>query len=153
MRQLDVWEAYGLLILLTEKGRICAFKLNDLSQNLNESNFQTRNKNQCRENRVELINSCSIYAIKKQPLNYNECFKIVASCGKKLIIIESNSTSNSQNSICDTCKTSANPLHEFSSLNLNSPSSYFDSNSSPNLIINNDKFNEINDLFYFKKVI
>ena len=59
---------------------------------------------------------------------------------------------NNQNLICDVCKSSNNPLNELSSLNLNNTSSHFDSISSPNLILNNEKFNEINDLFCFKKV-
>jgi hypothetical protein len=151
VRQLDVWEQYGLLVLLLDKGRLCLFKLNELNQILKETNFETQPKNKsfCRGRRIESIQSCNTYSIKKQPLNTNECFKILAACGRRLIILEANLWLNNQ-SICDTCIASTNPLNEFSSINLNSPS-HIESNSSPNLV--NDSFNDIVNLFHIKKVI
>lgn len=163
IRQLDVWEQYGLLVMLLEKGRICIFKLNELNQLLNESNIeQSKNKNDCRQHRLEFLHSCNVYALKKQPINSSECFKIVAACGRKLVIIESNLSN--QSNICDSCITnlnasnivinnsSTNPLFtEMSSLNLNNMptiTQQFDSNSTPNL---NDFVNDISSLFQIKK--
>lgn len=146
VRQIDVWEPYGLLVMLIDKGRICIFKLNELSQLLNESTEQARNKNHCREHRLEFIQSCNVYCIKKQPINHNECFKIIASCGRKLVVIESNLVSM----ICDQCIIATNPITELSSLNLNSPSVIMDSSSSPNLA---EHLNDMTNLFHVKKEI
>ena len=151
VRQLDVWEQYGLLVLLLEKGRMCLFKLNELNQISKETNFETQPKNKsfCRGHRIESIHSCSAYYIKKQPLNTNECFKILAACGRRLVILEANFWLNNHN-ICDACVSATNPLNEFSSMNLNSPS-HIELNSSPNF--SSDNSNDIVNLFHIKKVI
>lgn len=135
------------------------FKLAELSQLLNESTNQdqAKTKNDCRQHRLEFLHACTVYTLKKQPINVTDCFKLVAACGRKLVIIESNL--NSQPLVCDSCTTTnhssntSNPLGEFSNLNLNTPNTpttLNDSVSTPNL---SDLTNDITSLFHIKKEI
>ena len=91
VRQLDVCEQYGLMMLLIDKGRICVFKLNEFNQILNDSNWeqnQAKTRVNCKEHKIEFISGCTLYALSKQATSRTSSFKFVAACGKKLLIVE-----------------------------------------------------------------
>jgi hypothetical protein len=117
-RQLDICESYGLLIMLFDKGRICVFKMSEFNQIVSDGNWdpsQTKTKANCKEHKLDFISGCHKYAISKQLINKSECLKIIAACGKKLILAQMKSPDSSNGTICNTCATTLT----FSSLVIN----------------------------------
>jgi hypothetical protein len=149
------------MIFLTEKGRICVFKLSDFSQIMTDSFWdqtQVKSKSECKEHKLEFVNGCHLYAISKQLINKSSHFKIAAVCGRKIILIKYKCFNNN---ICVTCCNSfaqnatnnlvINPLIGLNNLSLgNQQNSNF--TSSPNL--SSSEFSEdIKSQFIIKKVI
>lgn len=77
------------MIFCDLKGRLCIFRLSDFSKILSDSSSDeslAKTKFHCKENKIDFINGCHLYAISKQLTNDNE-LKIAAACGKKITII------------------------------------------------------------------
>ncbi|CAF0797732.1 unnamed protein product [Brachionus calyciflorus] len=144
LRQIDICDLYGLMVFCDFKGRLCVFKLSDFSQLLSDSSLdesQARNKFHCKENKLDFISGCQIYAISK-PIYGNQELKIVAACGKKMIVV------NYKNQLNNTCL-NCSPLHvsPTNSKNLTSSSSFQNIQNSEQIK------NDITKLFQIKKEI
>jgi hypothetical protein len=155
-RQIEVCELFGLLFILWDKGYVSVFKLSELRQIMNDTNFNDTSSNaktklQCKENRLEAISGCHLYAIGKRTSN----IRILAASGKKLTLLEiplKSSSSQSAKEFCSTCISN--------SVNSISPGSSTTHLSSTSLHNNNNSFiNEIENesspvcsLFQIKKV-
>lgn len=143
------------MIFCDFKGRICVFRLSEFAQTMSDSSWdqsQSKTKLFCKEHRLEFISGCHVYAISKQLINKNEYFKIVAACGKKLVLINYKSQLNSAN-VCNSCATTLNTANtDFS--NSSASSACMRSSSSSQNIGNTDPFqNDVTKLFYVRKEI
>jgi len=86
--------------MLTDKGRICVFKLSDFNQILSDSHWdesQIKTKLECKEHKIDFVNACHTYALSKYLIKQNDTFRIAAACGKKLLIIDA------RNNVCNSC--------------------------------------------------
>jgi hypothetical protein len=152
------------MIFLTEKGRICVFKLSNFNQIMTDSFWdqsQVKTKNECKEHKLEFVNGCHLYAISKQLINKSSHFKIAAVCGRKILIIIYKCFNNNNNNICAACYNGfaqnatnnlvINPLVGLNNLTLgNQHSSNFTSSSN---LSSSELFDEIVNQFIIKKVI
>lgn len=88
LKQIDIADLYDLMVFCDLKGRLCVFRLSDFSRILSDSSLDeslAKTKIHCKENKLEFVNGCHLYAISKQLSNDNE-LKIAAACGKKITI-------------------------------------------------------------------
>ena len=156
LKQINICELNGLMVLLIDKGRICIFKLSEFSQIMSDSNWdqnQTKSKQHCKERKLEFVNGCQIYAMSKNLINKTDQVKIIAACGKKLLVIYSKSSSCSTN-ICSSCIASMNtaPANTLT-VNSNLSSSGFPSSISNSNLGSSDSEENIVNSFYLRKVI
>lgn len=123
LRQLDICELNGLMVMCDLKGHISVFKLSEFNHVLSDSNWessQTKSKSHCKERRLEIIPAaCHIYAIGKQLVVAKNksveppVFRMIAACGRKLLLIEYNNSSPASTSmsclqsnvVCNSCAT------------------------------------------------
>lgn len=152
LRQLDICELNGLMIMCDLKGHISVFRLCEFAHFLTDSNWdsvQTKTKAHCKERRLDFMpGACQAYAIGKQLLvnksnnnnasnaNANQtsnsnnksssssssscceqpAFRMIAACGRKLLLIEYNNSSPSSSSMsclhssmmCNSCNVALN---------------------------------------------
>ncbi len=106
VRQIDVCENLGIMIFLTDRGRVNVFRLTEFSQILNDSNCeqdQTKTRSQCKDHRLEFVSGCSVYALNKLQASKSmlTSFKFVAACGKHLLVIESSNRRSPSENICE----------------------------------------------------
>ncbi len=158
IRQLDISESYGLIIFCDFKGRVCVFRLNEFSQIMSDSNWDqslTKTKLDCKEHKLDFISSCHTYAISKQPIsnknNNNNTLKILAACGKKLILFHLRNQQCSAAKMCSACSAFVGNNSTKSASNSNSKSNLNKSSSAQNLAYT-DFFNDVSSLFQIKKV-
>lgn len=111
LRQLDVSESYRLMLFCDFKGRMYVFRLHEFHQIMSDSNWDqslTKTKIDCKEHKLDFINSCHVYAIKKQIVadSCNSNLEVVAACGKKLVLFQSKQSLNSYNNnkLCSSCQ-------------------------------------------------
>lgn len=105
LRQIDICDQFGLMIFCDFKGRICVFRLSEFAQIISDSSCdqsQAKTKAHCKERKLEFLSGCHVYAISKQLVNKADNFKIVAACGRKLILIQYKSPSATSN-MCNNC--------------------------------------------------
>ena len=150
LRQLDICELNGLMIMCDYRGHISVFKLSDFNQILTDSNWestQTKTKAHCKEHRLEFIPAaCQTYTIGKQLImtttsksngaggknitTSHQCFRMLAACGRKLLLIEytgcsvaaaaaaaaaSSGATSVGSTVCNTCA-NMNPINSSSSI-------------------------------------
>lgn len=95
MRQLNICEQLGIMIFLNERGRICVFKLSEFNSILNDNNSEqghSKSRAHFKEHKLDSVQGCSVYALRKNQMTRNGIFKIVAACGKKLLVLETKCT-------------------------------------------------------------
>jgi hypothetical protein len=139
------------MILLTDKGRICVFKLTDFNQILGDSHWdepQVKGKLECKEHKIDFVHACHTYALSKYLIKQNDTFRVAAACGKKLLIIDA------KNNVCNSCAT-LNMSHNVSNFNNTNNAAMFHLSAVSNQINEtSEKRDEhiVND-FYLKKEI
>jgi hypothetical protein len=128
LRQLDVSEQYGIMMFTDFKGRMCVFRLGEFAQIMSDSNWDqslTKTKNDFKEHRLDFISSCHTYAINKQLVsNANEAssLRVVAACGKKLILFQLRNQQCTNQKMCSACANLASTGNSNSSSSNNSSS-------------------------------
>lgn len=126
LRQLDICELNGLMIMCDVKGHVSVFRLAEFSQIVADSSSwdsdQAKTKAHCKEHRLEIIPAaCHTYAIGKQLIvtrnkstgvQEPSSLRLLAACGRKLFLIEYSansstgaSTSSLSNMVCNSCAT------------------------------------------------
>lgn len=136
------------MIILTDKGRICVFKLSDFNHILSDSHWdesQIKTKLECKEHKIDFVNACHTYALSKYLIKQNDTFRIAAACGKKLLIIDV------KNNVCNSCASVKMSQNASNSNNTNNVTTLSTSNQS-NEANEKREDNIIND-FYLKKEI
>ncbi|XP_065313110.1 GTPase-activating Rap/Ran-GAP domain-like protein 3 isoform X2 [Gordionus sp. m RMFG-2023] len=85
-KQLSVFEEHGILIFLSNRGReskIIVYKLKDFVGQENQTLI--RNRNQCKENKIETTRGCHMYAANRPS---STRLKVAVCISKKLLLME-----------------------------------------------------------------
>ena len=140
---------------------MCVFRLCEFNQIMSDSNWDqslTKNKIDCKEHKLDFINSCHVYAINKQLVSKKDTFKVVAACGKKLILFQLKTQQCTSQKMCPACSNASmmmdgnqinNNATGGSSSNGTSIKSSFSAQNLENLECSND----MSGLFQIKKEI
>ncbi len=112
------------------KGRMSVFRLSEFTQIMSDSNWDqtlTKTKNDCKEHRLEFISGCHAYAINKQLVSStDDCsslLRIVAACGKKLILFQLRSQQCTTQKLCSACVAASAASPQQTPLSMNKSSS------------------------------